>query len=267
MELVKARVLDSLESVGGSLISFMTGLGSFVLYTSQIFYWTVKKPYRFKLFFDQAYFIGNKSLFIVALTSLFSGAVMAYQTYLGFAVMNAFSLVGPIVSLSLAKELAPVFSGLIVAGRCGAAMAAEIGSMKVTEQVDALEVMGISSQQYLGVPRIWSAMLSVPLLCMVFLFVGNIGSYLVGVELLGIESVKYFAKAPDFMDIQHIFEGLIKAGVFGFMIGLIGTYHGFAVKGGAEGVGRGTNSAVVWGMVTVLILDFFLTSILVKVLY
>lgn len=266
MNFVLRYARNSVSSFGASIIENLEGLGSFALHTFQIFYWTLKPPYRLRLFFDQAHFIGNKSLFIIALTSLFSGMVMSYQTYLGFAVMNAFTLVGPVVALSLAKELAPVFAGIIVAGRCGAAMAAELGTMKVTEQVDALEVMGISSHQYLGVPRVWASMFSVPMLSLIFLFVGNIGSYIVGVHFLGIEGVKYFSKSRDFIGVTDIWEGVIKAAVFGLMIGLIGTYHGFKVKGGAEGVGKGTNSAVVWGMITILILDFFLTSILVKIL-
>ncbi|MCB9091699.1 MAG: ABC transporter permease [Halobacteriovoraceae bacterium] len=266
MELITNKVRNSLELIGNSVIEFLDGLGKFTIYFFRLIAWSFRPPYRTKLFFQQVYFIGNKSLFIVALTSTFSGMVMAYQSYLGFSVMNAHTLVGPIVAIGLAKELGPVFSALIVTGRCGAAMAAEIGTMKVTEQIDALEVMGISSIQYLGVPRLWAATISLPMLSMIFLLVGNIGSYMVGVHLLSIEEVKYFAKLRDFMEMSDIYEGLIKAGGFGFMIGLIGTYHGFQVKGGAEGVGKGTNAAVVWGMITVLIADFFLTSILVKLL-
>jgi phospholipid/cholesterol/gamma-HCH transport system permease protein len=267
MNLINTLVRDPIERFGKSCIEFTEGFGRFSIYFASLFYWTLKKPYRLKLIINQFHFIGYKSLFIVALTSIFSGMVMAYQTYLGFEVMNAYSLVGPVVSLSLAKELAPVFSGIIVAGRCGAAMAAEIGTMKVTEQIDALEVMGISSHQYLGVPRVWAATFSVPVLSLVFLVIGNVGSWIVGVKLLGIEAPKYFSKLSDFMSNKDIIEGLIKAAFFGFFIGVIGTYHGFQVKGGAEGVGKGTNSAVVWGMITILVMDFFLTSILVKLLY
>lgn len=263
-------MVDSLrkgvEGIGAGVLDLIAGLGKFANFAGKVFFWWVKPPFRIKLLFDQMYFIGNKSLFIVGLTSLFSGAVFALQMYLGIRQINMDSLVGPIVAISLAKELAPVFAGLVVAGRCGSAMAAQIGSMKVTEQLDALEVMGINAHQYLAVPRVMGAMLSMPMLCAIFMIVGNFGSWLIGVKVLGIDEVLYFQKLSDFMRMGHIVEGLIKAGAFGFLIGMIGTYHGFNVEGGAEGVGRGTNLAVVWGMVTVLVSDYFLTSFLTKVI-
>jgi len=191
---------------------------------------------------------------------------MAYQTYFGFKLINVDSLVGPVVALSLAKELAPVLTGLIVAGRAGAAMAAQIGTMKVTEQVDALEVMGVNSMQYLAVPRILAATLSVPMLSIFFLFIGNIGSYIVGTQALLIDESIYLSKLGNFMYVSDIAQGAIKALVFGFVIAIIGTYFGFSVSKGAEGVGKGTNLAVVWGMISVLVLDYFLTSFLVQVL-
>ncbi len=191
---------------------------------------------------------------------------MAYQTFLGFSAINGDSLVGPVVAIGLAKELAPVFTGLIVTGRCGAAMAAQIGSMKVTEQVDALEVMGINSYQYLAVPRVWAATISLPLLNCLFLLIGNVGSYFIGVHVLNIDDNQYFSKLGDMMEMKHVVEGIIKSAFFGYMIGVIGTFQGFSVQGGAEGVGKGTNLAVVWGMITILVMDFFLTSILVKIL-
>ncbi len=260
------KITEIVEWFGAEVLDNLSGLGAFMRFVGQVFYWMVKPPFRTKLLFEQLYFIGNKSLFIVGLTASFSGAVMAYQTYLGFKVISADSFIGPIVAISLAKELAPVLSGLIVAGRCGAAIAAQIGTMKVTEQVDALEVMGVDSIQYLAVPRVVAATLALPLLAAVFLLVGNIGSWLIGTKVLQIDEVMYFSKVSSFMYVQDIMEGLIKAFFFGFLISVIACYHGFKVSGGAEGVGRGTNMAVVWGMVICLIFDFFLTSFLVQVL-
>jgi phospholipid/cholesterol/gamma-HCH transport system permease protein len=254
------------EGIGQSILDLIQGLGRFSQFMGKVFFWGAQPPFRFKLLMDQMYFIGNKSMFIVGLTSLFSGAVFALQMYLGVSAINMDSIVGPIVAISLAKELAPVFAGLVVAGRCGSAMAAQIGSMKVTEQLDALEVMGINAHQYLAVPRVLGAMLSMPLLCGIFMLIGNFGSWLVGVQVLGIDEVMYFQKLSDFMKLGHVWEGLIKSAAFGFLIGMIGTYHGFEVKGGAEGVGRGTNMAVVWGMVTVLVSDYFISSFLTKIL-
>lgn len=256
----------AVEWIGGQVMSITPALGRFTLYAVSNTQWFFRPPLRLHLFVEQMVFMGNKSLFIVFLTSSFSGAVFAYQIYLGFTAFSVDSFVGPIVAIAVCKELAPVFTGLVVAGRCGAAMAAQIGSMKVTEQIDALEVMGVNSVQYLGVPRVFATVTTMPMLCGVFMLVANTGSWLVGTKLLGIDEAVYFAKLGDFMDLNMVLEGLIKGAVFGYLIAIIGTYQGFAVKGGAEGVGKGTNMAVVWGMVMVLIVDFFLTAILAKIL-
>lgn len=263
---VRAIVQNRIESLGEQVTGHLYGLGEFANFTFKTIYWTFKPPVRLKLFFDQIYFMGNKSVFIIFLTSSFTGAVFAFQIYLGFKAINADSFIGPIVTIALAKELAPVLSGLVVAGRCGAAMAAQIGSMKVTEQIDALEVMGINSYQYLAVPRILGAMLAMPMLSGIFLLIGYWGSWLIGVKVIQIDEVLYTQKISDFMNLGMVAEGLIKATVFGYLIGIIGTYQGFKVTGGAEGVGKGTNMAVVWGMITVLVVDFFLTSFLAKIL-
>jgi len=263
---VKAIAISKIEGIGETVLGYLNGLGDFTNFTMKTIFWTFKPPYRFHLLFDQIVFMGNKSVFIIFLTSGFTGAVFAMQIYLGMKAINADSFIGPIVTIALSKELAPVLSGLVVAGRCGAAMAAQIGSMKVTEQIDALEVMGINSYQYLAVPRILGAMISLPLLSGIFLLIGYGGSWLVGVKVLQIDEILYTQKISDFMRLGMVAEGLIKAAVFGYLIGIIGTYHGFNVTGGAEGVGKGTNMAVVWGMITVLVVDFFLTSFLAKIL-
>ncbi len=254
------------ESLGADIIDAVNGLGAISLFCSRCFYWSVRKPFRFHLLVEQLYFIGNKSIFIILLAGLFTGMVLATQTYFGFKMINVDSLVGAIVAISLAKELAPVMTGLIVAGRAGSAMAAQIGSMKVTEQIDALEVMGISSVQYLAVPRIIAATFALPALSIIFLFIGNLGGYVVGTTTLQIDEAAYFSKLGVFMHISDVVEGVIKATVFGFVIAVIGTYFGFQVEKGAVGVGRGTNLAVVWGMISVLIIDYFLTTFLVKIL-
>lgn len=263
---MKQMVVSRIENLGQSIIDTVNGLGEFTNFTLKTIYWTFKPPYRFVLLFDQIHFIGNKSVFIIFLTASFTGAVFAFQIYTGFKAINTDSFIGPLVAIAMAKELGPVLSGLVVAGRCGAAMAAQIGSMKVTEQIDALEVMGINSYQYLAVPRILGATIALPLLSGLFLAVGYGGSWLIGTKVLGIDPIMYTQKISDLMNLGMIAEGLIKATVFGYLIGIIGTYQGFNVTGGAEGVGRGTNMAVVWGMITVLVVDFFLTSFLVKIL-
>lgn len=263
---LKSLLLKPIESFGEFTTELLLGLGNFTNFLLSAMYWSIKPPFRIQLLINQIYFMGNKSLFIILLTSSFTGMVFAFQTYLGFELINADSFIGPIVAISIAKELAPVLSGLVVAGRCGAAMAAQIGTMKVTEQIDALEVMGVSSVQYLAVPRIWATVISMPLLAAIFMLVGNIGSWFIGVKVIGIDEVLYFSKLGEFMSLKMVVEGLIKATVFGYLIAVIGTYFGFQVRGGAEGVGKGTNLSVVWGMVIVLVVDYFLTSILTVIL-
>jgi phospholipid/cholesterol/gamma-HCH transport system permease protein len=266
MELTKEYFIKYIESIGAKVINGVNGLGRFTNFTSSVFYWTFRPPYRFNLFFEQMYFMANKSIFIIILVSIFTGAVFAYQTYLGLEGWGLDSTIGPMVAISLAKELSPVLTGLVISGRCGSAMAASIGTMKVTEQVDALEVMGINSYQYLAVPRVLAAIVSLPILSSLFLLIGNFGSWLIGTKVLRIDEIIYMSKIPEFVDVSDVAEGLIKASVFGFLISIIGTYQGFKVSGGAEGVGRGTNQAVVWGMVIVLVVDFFLTSFLSVIL-
>ena len=259
-------VRQAIEKLGRSSIHTLEGLGGITSFSTTVFFWTFKFPFRVRLLFDQLFFIGNKGLFIILLTGTFSGMVMCYQMYFGFKLIKADSFVGPMVAVSLARELAPVFSGLVVAGRAGAAMAAEIGTMKVTEQVDALEVMGINAIQYLAVPRVLAAMLVLPVLVILFQFAGNIGSWLIGTKVLMIDSPLYFSQMTKFVHFSDILQGIIKAYFFGLLISLIGTYFGFGVAGGAEGVGKSTNKAVVWGMVIVLVADFVLTALLIRVL-
>lgn len=263
---LKNYLRDQIEDLGRAILDMVDGLGMITLFAGRFFYWMVRRPYRFHLLMEQLYFIGNKSILIILLTGIFTGMVFCTQTYFGFKLINVDSLVGSIVAISLAKELAPVLTGLIVAGRAGSAMAAQIGSMKVTEQIDALEVMGINSIQYLAVPRIIATTLSVPMLSVLFLFIGNLGAYLVGTTTLMIDEAMFYSKLSEFMMIEDVAQGVIKAFVFGFVISVIGTYFGFQVEKGAVGVGRGTNLAVIWGMVSVLILDYFLTTFLVKIL-
>ncbi len=262
----KNRVYRLIESLGATIIESVAGLGDYISFILHAIFWTFKPPFRLRLLFEQLYFVGNKSIFIVTLAGSFTGMVMAYQTYFAFNLINVDSLVGPVTAITLAKELAPVLTGLIVAGRAGAAMTAQIGSMKVTEQIDALEVMGINGIQYLAVPRIIAGTIAMPMLSALYLFIGNVGSYFVGTKFLNIDEAIYLSKLSEFMYLADLWQGLIKAFFFGFIISSIGTYFGFNVTKGAEGVGKGTNLSVVWGMIMVLISDYFLTSFLIHIL-
>jgi len=253
-------------TLGEFITDGVDGLGRISIFTGRFFYWAIRPPFRFRLLFEQLYFIGNRSLFIIILSGAFTGMVLAYQTYFGFKLINVDTLVGPVVAISLSKELAPVLGGLILAGRCGAAMAAQIGTMKVTEQIDALEVMGINSIQYLAIPRIIATTFALPMLSIIFLLVGGVGAFVIGTKTLLIDEALFYSKLGEFMFLEDMYQGIIKAFFFGFVISVIGTYFGFQVRQGAEGVGKGTNFAVVWGMISVLVLDYFLTSFLIKVL-
>lgn len=221
-----------------------------------------QKPYRFKEFIHQLEFIGNKSIFIVVLTGTFTGMALSFQVYLGFRLVNATSLTGPIVAMGIARELGPVLTGLIVAARAGGAMAANLGSMRVSEQIDALEVMGVDPQEYLVAPRMIASVIALPLLTAIFDFVAMIGSYFLCIRVLEMDEAIFWDKTALWLNPSHINEGLIKAAVFGAVFALICTYRGFNTKGGARGVGDATNRGVVLSMVMIIILDFFLMNLI-----
>lgn len=207
-------------------------------------------------------FIGNKSISIIALSAVFTGMALAFQLFIGFKKLNASGMVGSIVALSIFRELGPVLTGLIVAARAGGAMAARLGSMRVTEQIDALEVMGVNPIQYLVSPRVVAAVLVMPLLCGVFDFVSQIGSWLICIRLLEMDEAQYWQRIITWLDPSDIYEGLFKSAVFGLFFAVICTHRGYNTKGGAAGVGTSTNRGVVLSMVMIIVLDFFVTNLI-----
>lgn len=236
---------------------------TFGVYSMRSFF---SRPYRITEFIQQMEFIGNKSIFIVVLTGTFTGMALAFQVYLGFKLVNATSLTGPIVAMGITRELGPVLTGLIVAARAGGAMAANLGSMRVSEQIDALEVMGVDPQEYLVAPRMWASVVALPLLTGVFDFVAMIGCYFLCIKVLEMDEAIFWDRTALWLNPSHINEGLIKGAVFGAVFSLICTYRGFTTKGGARGVGDATNRGVVLSMVMIIILDFFLMN-LIEVYY
>lgn len=206
--------------------------------------------------------VGVDSIPVVALTALFTGMVLALQTYNGFARFNATSLVGTVVALSLVRELAPVLTALMIAGRIGSSMAAEIGSMRVTDQIDALEAMATDPMHYLVVPRVGATTLMLPPLTALANGIGIWGGYLVAVRLLGANPVVYWDRSFQYLDRNDLVSGLVKAAVFGLVLGVVGCSKGYHTTGGAEGVGRSTTAAVVVASLAVLLSDFFLTKLL-----
>ncbi len=241
---------------------FIIEVGEIASFGLQGFRLFLTRPFRWGELIIHMEFIGNKSLGIILMSGLFTGMALAYQIYLGFKLVNAVSLVGPTVGMGITRELGPVLTGLIVAARAGGAMAARLGSMRVTEQIDALEVMGVNPMQYLVSPRLVAAIIVMPLLTGVFDFAAMFGCWLVCIKLLGMDEAAFFDRTYLWLEPYHINEGLFKAAVFGLFFAVICTHRGFNTKGGAEGVGAATNRGVVLSMVMVIASDFFLTNLI-----
>jgi phospholipid/cholesterol/gamma-HCH transport system permease protein len=219
-----------------------------------------KRPFRWDELLRHMEFVGNKSVLIIAMTSIFTGLALAYQIFLGFQLVNATNLVGPTVGLGITRELGPVLTGLIVAARAGGAMAARLGTMRVSEQIDALEVMGVDPKQYLVAPRILASLLVMPLLCAVFDFIAMLGAHFLCINVLGLDAAIFWDKINLWLKPGDIFQGLIKAAVFGLTFSAVCTNRGFNATGGAKGVGEATNQGVVNSMVLIIILNFFMTN-------
>lgn len=257
------------EKVDGLFKPSFNYLGEFLYESGQssIFFFSslrkvVTRPYRFEEIVKHMEFIGNKSVLIIAMTGAFTGLALSYQIYLGFKLVNATNLVGPTVALGIARELGPVLTGLIVAARAGGAMAARLGTMRVTEQIDALEVMGIDPEQYLVAPRIVAAIISMPLLCAIFDFVSMMAAQWLCISFLGLDEAVFWDKISLWINPGDIFQGLVKSAVFGTLFAAICCNKGFNAKGGAKGVGEATNSGVVNSMVLIIIFNFILTNII-----
>lgn len=249
-------------SLPGPFERFFIQVGRLFQMLGRIFAWTPRPPYDWRELFRQMVRVGFDSIPVVFLTTLFTGMVMALQTFTTLRRFNAESFVGSLVALSMVRELTAVLSGLIVAGRAGSAMGAELGTMRVTEQIDALEVMATDPVHYLVVPRVWATTIMLPLLVALGNGVGIVGGYLVSVVMMKANPVAYWENTFQFMDMRDLMSGLIKAGVFGFLLAAIGCQQGFYTTGGAEGVGRATTRAVVLASIAILIADFFLTRLL-----
>jgi phospholipid/cholesterol/gamma-HCH transport system permease protein len=223
----------------------------------------VRPPFDLAEWLRQMVRVGFDSIPVVFLTTLFTGMVMALQTYNGFARFHAEGWVGSVVALSLTRELSPVLTALMVTGRVGSAMAAELGTMRVTEQIDALTSLATEPVQYLVVPRVAASVAMMPLLTLMGDAVGMYGGYLVAVQLLGANPVTYVDNSFKYLTVaDDVVSGLVKAAVFGLLFSLIACVRGYDTRGGAEGVGRSTTAAVVSGSLSILLADFFLTKLL-----
>jgi phospholipid/cholesterol/gamma-HCH transport system permease protein len=213
-------------------------------------------------FIKQLTYLGAETTPVVLITSLFSGGVIALQTYSTFHKFNAEFLIGAVVALSMGRELGPVLTALMVVARVGSAMTAQIGTMRITEQIDALEVMGMDPRSYLITPRIVAGTLGVPMLTVLSNIAGIFGGWFVAVKLFGVNEYLFWEKMKDLTELHDFLGGLYKATFFGFIITAVSCYFGFYTRGGTEGVGRATTNSVVASSMLVLISDYFLTAII-----
>ena len=251
-----------LGRLGAPIVRALDDFGRYVYLVLQAVVWVVRPPWRIHLWMKQMEFVGWQSLPIIVISGMFTGMVFALQSAHGFSLFGAEGFVGPTVVLALTLELSPVLSALMIAGRAGSAMAAEIGTMKVTEQVDALLAMAVNPINYLVSPRVVAGVVMLPIMTMVFNVTGTFGAWLVTVKILGFDEGVFIRNIEWYVDPPDIHKGLIKAVVFGFIISTVGCYKGFYTTGGAEGVGRATTQSVVIASVAVLIADYFLTKFL-----
>jgi phospholipid/cholesterol/gamma-HCH transport system permease protein len=254
--------LRPFETIGRRVITIVEALGRFATFFAQTVALTVSPPFKLRAFIDRIHFVGFNSLLIVLLTGAFTGMVLGLQIYFTLSRFGSEAYLGPAVALSLIRELGPVLCALMVTGRAGSALTAEIGIMRITEQIDALSVMALNPMRYLVVPSLLAGILTFPMMTALFDVVGIFGGYLVGVKLLGLSAGTYFGEMQTFVELNDIMTGFWKSLSFGIIVMWVATYKGFNVGHGAEGVARATTQSVVLSSVLILVWDYFLGSVL-----
>lgn len=259
-----APISRPFEYIGSGVLGTVMEVGAMAQFLFQVIRASVRPPYRIALTMQQAEFVGFGSLFIVMLTGLFTGAVFTLQSVNALARVGMESMVGSTVLLAVSRELGPVLTSLMVTGRVGSSMATELGTMRVSEQIDAMEVMAIEPLQYLIMPRLIASAIMMPCLVVIFDLVATVGSYLVAVTYLHIDEGAYVARIKWYLDPGDFTHGLYKAVVFGGVMALVGCYKGYNAKNGARGVGDATTQTVVIGSIATFVLDYILTSILLQ---
>ena len=254
--------MNFLATIGRFALAAMAETGRGTLFLKDTLTQGLTPPYYFRTILGQALRIGYNSLPVVGLTAFFTGGVLALQIFVGGSRFNAENIVASIVAIGITRELGPVIAGLMVAGRVSAAIAAEIGTMRVTEQIDALVTLSTSPFRYLVAPRIIAALVSLPILVAIADTIGIMGGYVVGTQSLGFNPQGYLKNTADIIEFNDVFSGLVKSAVFGFIIAFMGCYHGYYSRGGAQGVGRATTSAVVSASIFILAANYALTSLI-----
>jgi phospholipid/cholesterol/gamma-HCH transport system permease protein len=255
-------LLSPVAGIGGTVLDALAWLGELALFALSGLSHVVRPPLYPRLIGRAFMEIGFYSLPVVALTALFTGMVLALQSYTGFSRFGAESAIASVVVLSVTRELGPVLAGLMVAGRAGAAMAAELGTMRVTDQIDALSTLSTDPMKYLVAPRLLAGAIALPLLVVLADILGVLGGFLVATQKLGFTPATYLSSTFTNLRSDDVVSGLIKAAVFGFIIALMGCFHGYRSRGGAQGVGAATTSAVVSASILILALDYILTQVL-----
>ncbi len=258
---VREMVLNLCQAVGHSILLFCQSIGALAIFCGQSLKHIASPPWYPRLIVRQFIDIGYYSLPVVGMTAIFTGMVLALQSYTGFTRFNAESAIAGVVALSVTRELAPVLAGLMVAGRIGASIAAEIGTMRVTEQIDALTTLSVNPYKYLIVPRIIAGTLMLPALVLIADIIGIYGGYIVSIHTLGFSEGSYLQQTWDILEPNDVISGLWKAAVFGFLVTLMGCYHGFNSGRGAQGVGSATTYAVVSASILILVFNFILTKV------
>lgn len=248
--------------IGRVVLSTLAEIGALSRFTWNAISHIIRPPFFWRLIAQQMLRIGYFSLPVVALTAFFTGGALALQIYYGGNSLNSESIVATIVALGITRELGPVLGGLMVAGRVSAAIAAELGTMRVTEQIDALTTLSTNPYKYLVVPRVVAAVLTLPALVFIADIIGVMGGFVVGTQSLDFNPGVYIKNTVDFLKFDDVMSGLIKAAVFGFIIAIMGCFHGFNSKGGAQGVGRATTNAVVTASILILAANYVMTSLL-----
>jgi phospholipid/cholesterol/gamma-HCH transport system permease protein len=255
-------LLRLVQVVGAQSISAFNTFGQASLFLFQVIYTLLTTKLKLHKLFEQMRMIGVDSLSIILLTGVFSGGVLALQTYIGFKRFGAEEFIGPVVALSLIRELGPVLTGLMVTGRAGSSIAAELGTMEITEQIDALKTLCINVYQFLMVPRVLAATIILPFLTTFSMCFGIAGGYCVCVYVLNLNGEQYISGVKTFVEFSDIAGGLVKSAVFGLIFSWIGCYKGFFTTGGAKGVGIATTESVVVSSIMILIANYFLTAFL-----
>jgi phospholipid/cholesterol/gamma-HCH transport system permease protein len=256
------RALDLTAGLGRLAIALLRSVGAIALFAGEAVSHIVRPPFYGRLFLRAFVEIAWFSLPVVALTAVFTGMVLALQSYTGFARFNAEGAVANVVVLSITRELGPVLAGLMVSGRIGAAFAAEIGTMRVTDQIDALTTLSTNPMKYLVAPRLLAGTIALPLLVVVANVLGVMGGWIIGTQQLGFASGAYLKATFDFLQSWDVISGLVKAAVFGFVVTLMGCWCGYQSGGGAQGVGRATTAAVVASSILILASDYVLTALM-----